>query len=119
MLHVCASDYDEGPAEQRRCGGLEREPEHETARAPEERSPEPDERQTRGSRHAPKQRLVKRSVRRDPVGERRDECAKEQPDEPRGDIHLAVFRGSAPDPPSARRVGFPPPGDARPSFWGR
>ena len=76
----------------------EREAEDEPACTTEQRGAEQHERESRRPRHAPEQRVVERRVRRDPVGERSDEHAEEQPDDPRGEIHAADFRDGQPDP---------------------
>jgi hypothetical protein len=87
VLEIGARDDDQGPAEEHGGKRLEGEAEDKPARTREEGSAQRDERKPRRPRHAPEKRIVERRVGRNPICEWADECAHNQSDEARRDIH--------------------------------
>ena len=112
MLEIASGDHHEHPAEDDRDEGLEREAVDETARAGEQCRAGRHQRQPRRSRHAPKQRVVERSVGCEAVCNRAGEQPGEQPDEAGSDVHETGFPDGGRLPPEfpVSRAFVPSPG---------
>ena len=108
-LEVGTGDDHENPAEDSGSRSLEREAEYEPARSTEEGGTGHDEPQARRARDRPDERIVARSIRREPVGDRADDDPHDQANETRSDVHDTRFPdgGSLPPERQDRRGADP------------